>query len=325
MRLQGRRTVEALLLSLLLAELLPCPATHCQTGLDQYQAVLDTLMLSRIANLDFHPEYGLLIADSRERAIWRISPDGEVARLQALGQGPGEYTGLIAVKWGPGGTICIAGNSRVLVYSHSLEYQGWFGPLMPWDVEVTEDGRLYVALRMGPGGPVAMIDSRTHAQVAVTDWRDSEALMGIPGDRAVSNAVIEWSSEKKLLFICYKVDGWVEVVSGSKVTRTFQIASEAVKRSVSEMRQANRTGKGVVINIALMSFTLLDDGNLLFSLGGELILATDEGHVLQRAPWPEGYRQFYAGPVGHVFAINSATNRVESILLSDLFPNCADK
>lgn len=307
----------------LLGTLLFCSPIHAQQELMPYRAVLDTLQLSRVTDMAFNPEYGLLVADYRELMVWRITPEGRTDFIHAPGQGPGEYEMLNAVAWGPGGTIHIAGNTRVVTYSHLLEYESWIRQLRPLDIEVTEDGRVYVAVRGGGDGPVVMIDPVTDTQVAVTRWRDSREMTGIPDHSGASQALLQWNSETDLLYIGYTVDARFEVVRDSTVIHSFKVPSEAVEKSLSSMQRTNRARQENIIGIvsfSLFSFCFVEDGNLLVSLGGELILATAEGEVLQHTPWPPNLRHYYAAMDGYLFTVNSETMQIECVHLNDLFP-----
>lgn len=317
------RTTRIIHTSLLLGYLLTGSSAQGQSDLHPYQAVLDTLQLSRVANLDFHPDYGLLIADSREMRVWRIAPDGQSDSIHKPGQGPGEYERLIAVKWGPGGTVYIAGNTRVVVYSNTLEYESWSGQLRPVDVEPTEDGRVYVSVDGGGDGPVVKMDPATETFVHVTEWRNSDEITGLPEFPAASRALLQWDSETDLLYICYLVDAFIEVVRNSTVVNSFILPCEAVERSIEGMQRANKNRTGNVmgsISFPVFTFCITENGNLLVSLGGELIHTTPEGIVLHKAPWPTGYRQFYTGPDGFLFSVNRETMLIESFRLNDLFP-----
>ncbi|GEM_PF-3429212 len=316
-----RRTCRGLLIGVI-ATVCITSSAHGQVDPEMYLERVNRLLLSRIANLDYHPAYGLLIADEGTRTVWRIRTDGRVDSLCRRGQGPGEYEELTAVRWGPEGTIHIAGNSRIVTYTNEFEYLSWIRGIIPWDLEVANERLLFVAARMGEDGPVVMIEPEEESRTAVTEWRDPEPITGKTRDTLVSKAFLDWDPDRELLFICYQIDAGIEVVRGTEVIRRFTVPSETVERLIKEMREENRNLSGNIggmISIALFSFCLADDGTLLVSVGSELVRVTSAGEVLGRAPWPEGYRQFYAGPAGYVFGIERDTMQLALFPLSDIF------
>ena len=287
-----------------------------------FRAVLDTLQLSSFADLAFSPEYGILIGDPFELMIWHISPDGRTDFIHAPGQGPGEYRGIRALAWGPGGKIHIAGNSRVVVYSHLLEYESWLRSLTAWDIAVTEDGLVYAATTIHNDGPVVRIDPTTNTRLSVTQWRDSNEIMGIPNNRMASKALLQWNGEKGLLYIGYTADARFEVVHDSDVIRSFILPSETVEKSLSMMKKEMRkSGSSLAFIETMHSFCFVDENTILTSLGDELILATLEGEVIKCVPRPPHFRQIYSGPRDCLIAMNYETMRIELLLLNELFPD----
>ncbi len=135
-----------------------------------------------------------------------------------------------------------------------------------------------------------------------------------------SRAILKWNATKDLLFIGYTADARFEVIDDSSLVHNFVLPSEYVEESLSKMQQTNRFQHGRFdFAETMLSFCIIDDNIILAAVGGELILATEEGHIIQRIPKPLNYSKFYSGPKGYVLVVNRETMRIEFLLLSDIF------
>lgn len=288
---------------------------------DEVSAIIDTLVISQLSDLDFDPDSGLLIGDGRELTVWNVQDSRAPSMLHSPGQGPGEYMSIASLEWGPGGTIYVSDrtNGRVNTYSSDFTFQDYLRQAGVEDIAVTQDGDVYCATTLDSRGVVILHEDLSEEGVPVDSHPKPESVDGLPNLPMYKRALLQWDEESSELVVGYTIDAYFEIVQGAEVVRSFQIESEYVDENLTAMRD-NKGGPVLNVISSLLSFCVVGDGLMLLAVGGEIILSDTHGQVFSRSPKPKDYKLFYAGPNGRVLGVNRMDYSIETFRIADLFP-----